>query len=174
MSKSGEKIYVPGLDNVTYGPVPKEEQLFQLELLEIAPSPIPVDRFFFVILRGSIPEPKETLLRAANDLANATLSITLSVVRENGVHEKPETYTVPFRTTAFADHAHISIRETVGSYVDHLAYGGQYDILADYAIPGVFVYIGMWTFNIVANLEDGTCLFAYSLTQWLEGRIHSH
>ncbi|KAI1744722.1 hypothetical protein F4680DRAFT_405794 [Xylaria scruposa] len=100
--------------------------------------------------------------------------MTSSAVLESGKHEEPVTYTVPFRTTAFGDHAHISIRETEGSYVDHLTCGGRYDILADYAIPGMFVRAGRWTFDIAASLEDGTCLFAVSLTQWLEGRIHEH
>lgn len=33
---------VPGHNNVNYGPVPEAEQLFKLEYLEIAPTPIPV------------------------------------------------------------------------------------------------------------------------------------
>jgi hypothetical protein len=33
---------VPGHNNVTYGPVPKAEQLFKLEYLEVTPTPIPV------------------------------------------------------------------------------------------------------------------------------------
>ncbi|KAI0190357.1 hypothetical protein EV127DRAFT_365058 [Xylaria flabelliformis] len=171
MSKPEEKSSVPGHNNVTYGPVPKEDQLFQVELLEIAPSPIPLNQYFFVLLRGSIPESKEVLLREDNDPANATLSITLSVILENGEHEEPVTYAVPFRTTAFGEHAHISIREIGGSYVDYLTYGGRYDVLADYEIPGMFVKAGTWTFDIVASLEDETCLFAFSLTQWLEGRM---
>lgn len=35
-----EKIRVCGHNNATYGPVPKDEQLFSVEFLEIAPTPI--------------------------------------------------------------------------------------------------------------------------------------
>lgn len=31
---------VPGHNNATYGPVPKEDQIFDVEFLEIAPTPI--------------------------------------------------------------------------------------------------------------------------------------
>lgn len=33
---------VPGHNDAFYGPVPKAEQIFDIEFLEIAPSPIPV------------------------------------------------------------------------------------------------------------------------------------
>ncbi|KAI1744723.1 hypothetical protein F4680DRAFT_443995 [Xylaria scruposa] len=59
MSKPGEKINVPGNNNVTYGPVPKEEQLFQVEFLEIAPSPIPLDKFFLSYSAASFLNPKK-------------------------------------------------------------------------------------------------------------------
>jgi hypothetical protein len=35
-------IYVPGTNNATYGPVPEADQLFEIEFLEIAPSPFRV------------------------------------------------------------------------------------------------------------------------------------
>lgn len=34
-------LKVPGHNNATYGPVPKADQLFEIEFLEIAPSPLP-------------------------------------------------------------------------------------------------------------------------------------
>lgn len=37
-----DMLKVPGNNNATYGPVPKVDQLFQIEFLDIAPSPIPV------------------------------------------------------------------------------------------------------------------------------------
>jgi hypothetical protein len=37
-----QTIKVPGNNKATYGPVPKAEQLLDIERLEIAPSPIPV------------------------------------------------------------------------------------------------------------------------------------
>jgi len=33
---------IPGHNGAFYGPVPKAEQIFDIEFLEIAPSPIPV------------------------------------------------------------------------------------------------------------------------------------
>lgn len=33
---------VPGHNNATYGPVPRTEQLFEIEFYEIAPSTVPV------------------------------------------------------------------------------------------------------------------------------------
>jgi hypothetical protein len=35
-------VKVPGNNNATYGPVPKADQLLDIEFLDIAPSPIPV------------------------------------------------------------------------------------------------------------------------------------
>jgi len=32
---------VPGSNNATFGPVPEEDQLFRVEFLEIAPTPVP-------------------------------------------------------------------------------------------------------------------------------------
>jgi hypothetical protein len=42
VAKAKEFLKVPGNNNATYGPVPKAEQLMQVEFLDIAPSPIPV------------------------------------------------------------------------------------------------------------------------------------
>lgn len=42
MAEREGPIKVPGHNSATYGPVPKGDQLFQVEFLEIAPSPIPV------------------------------------------------------------------------------------------------------------------------------------
>ncbi|KAM4066416.1 hypothetical protein HRG_000520 [Hirsutella rhossiliensis] len=159
-----EPVKVPGHNNATYGPVPKKDQLLHVEFVEMAPSPVPVDQIFFLYLRGVMPPSDK-------DLGTAKLSITLSVVLPDGQHEDPKTYTVPLCTTAFGDAAHLSIRNATGAYVDHLG-GGTNDILVDCAIPSVFLQTGTWTFETVASLDDGTCLFAMSLTQWLEGRLN--
>lgn len=42
MAGAKEPLKVPGNNNATFGPVPKAEQLMQVEFLDIAPSPIPV------------------------------------------------------------------------------------------------------------------------------------
>ncbi|KAH8888098.1 hypothetical protein GQ53DRAFT_843817 [Thozetella sp. PMI_491] len=161
---------VPGNNNAIYGPVPERDQIFRIEFLEIAPLPIPVNRIFFVYLRGWILPSKSLDLERNDDLDTATLSISASAVFPDGECEEPRTYTVPLRTTAFADTAHLSIRDATGTHVDCLTASGNNDILTDYWIPGMFLRTGMWTFEVVAKLEDGTCLFAVSLTQWLEKR----
>jgi hypothetical protein len=42
MADTERTAKVPGNNNATYGPVPKAEQLLDIEFLDIAPSPIPV------------------------------------------------------------------------------------------------------------------------------------
>lgn len=132
---------------------------------------MPSDQIFFFFLRGAIPQSREKDLERLPSLTTATLSITLSAVLPDGKRENPQTYTVPLRTTAFTDTAHIAIRDGAGAYVDHLRSSGRNDILADYWIPGLFLRTGTWTFEVVARLGDGACLFALSSTQWLEGRL---
>jgi hypothetical protein len=36
---------------------------------------------------------------------------------------------------------------------------------------GQFMHKGLYTFEVVARLADEKCLFAVTLTQWLEGGI---
>lgn len=95
----------------------------------------------------------------------------MSRVRPDGSSEGPQTYTVPLRTTAFNDVAHVSIRNARGAHVEYLT-GGRNDILADFQFPTMFVKRGTWTFDFVAKFADDNCLFAISLTQWLEGGMH--
>lgn len=49
MSEVKDPLKVPGNNHVTYGPVPRTEQLFQVEYLETAPLPIPVHVGKFVV-----------------------------------------------------------------------------------------------------------------------------
>ena len=48
-TEQAKKVY--GHNNVTYGPVPKEDQLFYVEILDIGPSPI--------LLYDNVPNPRE-------------------------------------------------------------------------------------------------------------------
>jgi len=86
---------------------------------------------------------------------------------------KPRTFTIPLRTAELAEGAHLGIRNATGAYVDHMALEGRNDILTDYWIPGPFLQTGTWTFQIEASVGggrmEGTCLFALTLTQWLDG-----
>ncbi|KAK4994554.1 hypothetical protein LTR66_005443 [Elasticomyces elasticus] len=166
-------LRVPGTNNATYGPVPKAEQIFEVEFLVIAPSPIPVDETVFVWLRGEILPSRGTALDTLNDadLANATLAINLSTVYPDGRPDEPDTYNIPLRAEAYSKVAHIAVRNATGAHVDCLTLSGPNDILADMLIPGQFLRTGEWTFEIVAKLADGTCLFAMSLTRQLEGSL---
>ncbi|KAK3389651.1 hypothetical protein B0H63DRAFT_102762 [Podospora didyma] len=176
------KQRIPGHNDAFYGPVPKDEQIFRIELLEIAPSPILVNKYFFILLRGEIPRStRQDLHLQPADLADATLSITGSAVLEkDGEEIEPQRYTIPLRTAELGTEgeAHLAIRNATGAYVDHLALEGRNDILFDYWIPGPFVVTGKYTFEIEASLwrkgkgkgEDRRiCLFALTLTQRLEG-----
>ncbi|RYO79248.1 hypothetical protein DL766_003824 [Monosporascus sp. MC13-8B] len=136
----------------------------------IQQQPLAHDQFFFVFLRGKIPPSKKKDVEHLDGLANATLSFTLSVVFPDGERGERRTYTIPLRTRAFGDAAHLSIRDAEGAFVDYITSSGRNDIVTDFSIPSVFVQTGMWTFEVEARLGDGTCLFAMSLTQWLEGR----
>jgi hypothetical protein len=140
-------------------------------LFPFLPDIFPSDQIFFLLLRGEIPASKQKELEHLDNLATASLSITISVVLPDGECEDPKTYTVPLRTIAFGDAAHLSIRNAKGAYVDYLTSSGYNDILTDTLIPEMFLQAGTWTFDVLAELGDGTCLFAISLTQWLEGRL---
>ncbi|KAK4209273.1 hypothetical protein QBC37DRAFT_55930 [Rhypophila decipiens] len=168
------KIGVPGHNDAFYGPVPKKDQIFVIDFLEIAPSPIPVDKVFFVLLRGEIPSSHAGDI-TADQLAAAKLNITMSLTHPEGDNENEDKslYTIPLRTAELADEAHLAIRDSQGRHVDSLTAPGtgRNDILTDYWIPGMFVETGKYKFEIVAELEDGRCLFAIWVEQWLEGSL---
>lgn len=130
------------------------------------------DQIFFTLLRGEIASSYGTDLGPVyldKLLSTASLTISISADLADGRHEDETSYTVPLRTTAFGDAAHLLIRNETGSIVEQLSSSGLYDIVTDYWIPGMFLRTGMWTFKVVAELEDGACLFAMTLTQWLKG-----
>ncbi|KAM7199198.1 hypothetical protein V8F33_004673 [Rhypophila sp. PSN 637] len=171
------KIGVPGHNDAFYGPVPKKDQIFMIDFLEIAPSPIPVEKIFFVLLRGEIPSSHADDV-TQGQLAAATLNITISVTRPKSDQEDDKergdtsSYTIPLQTAELADEAHLAIRDSQGRHVDSLTAPGtgRNDILTDYWIPGMFLETGKYKFEVVAELEDGRCLFAVWVEQWLEGR----
>ncbi|KAI1125968.1 hypothetical protein F5Y10DRAFT_220863 [Nemania abortiva] len=161
-----------GHNNFTYGPVPEEDQLFGVEFLEVAPMPITADRVFFILLRGYLEKPKGTALQTTDNLSNATASLTMTADLDSGKHDGPITYTVPFRTTPLGQPGLITIRNVYeGTEVDYLTYDTLHDVLVYCMIPKMFVRSGTYTFEIVTRLEDETCIFAYTLTQWLEGDL---
>ncbi|KAH7337908.1 hypothetical protein BKA66DRAFT_435375 [Pyrenochaeta sp. MPI-SDFR-AT-0127] len=171
MSELDSNLSVPGHNNATYGPIPRSEQLFNIEFLEIAPTPWEMDKYFFTLLRGYILDSKvDDAENLDKLLANATVKISLCVVLPSGKELPPREYTIPLRTIAFQTFAHVSIRDTTGNYMAHLTAGNMNDILTDYMIPAMFIERGTWNFGVLAELEDGRYLFAIELTQWLEGR----
>lgn len=130
------------------------------------------DRVIFQLLQGEIAPSKRTeLIDLDKLLTTATLTISISAILSDGRHEEERSYTVPLRTTAFGYIAHLSIRNETGSYVDYLGSSGTYEIVTECQILSQFLKTGMWTFKVVAELEDKTCLFEMTLTQRLEGRM---
>ncbi|PYH30439.1 uncharacterized protein BO87DRAFT_400472 [Aspergillus neoniger CBS 115656] len=150
---------VPGHNNAIYDTVPKDDQIFKIEFLEIAPTPIIADR-------------KELAL-PDEGLVNATLKVSASAVYSDGSHDDEHSTTGPLRTTSFNDLAHLTMRDARGVQVDYVPSSGRSDILLDFQILTMFLRTGMWTYKVDARAGDvdNTCLFALSMTQWLEGGL---
>ncbi|OJJ97230.1 hypothetical protein ASPACDRAFT_124110 [Aspergillus aculeatus ATCC 16872] len=166
---------VPGHNDATYDTVPENEQIFKIEFLEIAPTPIIADRVFFVYLRGCLPESKKKELALPDEaLINATLKISASVVYPDGSHDNEDSIMGPLKTTPFNNLAHLTIRDTYGVQVDYMPSSDCSEILLDFQFLTMFLRTGMWTFKVDARAGDtnNTCLFAMKLTQWLEGRLN--
>ncbi|KAL2856116.1 hypothetical protein BJX68DRAFT_230012 [Aspergillus pseudodeflectus] len=165
---------IPGHNDAIYDVVPKEEQVLKIQFLEIAPTPIIADRVFFVYLRGYLPESIRQRLGLLDDrLVNATLTVSLSAVYPDGSRDDEESWTIPFKTMPYNDFAHLTIRDASGVQVDYMPSSDRSDLLLDFQIPTIWLRSGMWTFKVDARAGDAnnTCLFAMSLTQWLDGEL---
>ncbi|KAF4224513.1 hypothetical protein CNMCM8980_007536 [Aspergillus fumigatiaffinis] len=137
-----DKVF--GHSDAIYDPVPKEDQLFSVEFLEVAPTPIRSDRFFFAFLRGNLPESKKKELALPDEgLVNATLCLSGSVIYADGSYEDPQSLILPFKTATFNDWTHLTIRDARGTQVDYLCSSGRSDILLDFQIPSMFVRSGI-------------------------------
>ncbi|KAF7128414.1 hypothetical protein CNMCM5793_003144 [Aspergillus hiratsukae] len=132
---------VAGHSDAIYDPVPKQDQLFKVEFLEVAPTPI----------------PSKDLALPDEGLVNATLTVGGSVVYPDGSYEDPQSVTGPFKTTHFNDLAHLTIRDARGTHVDYLPSSGRSDILLDFQLPTIFVRSGTWTFNVDTGGFDKYC-----------------
>lgn len=132
------------------------------------------DVIFFTLLRGYVDTAKAQA-KGIDDaaLANASISVTMSVTSPEGETDEPNTYTAPLRPIANMM-GHLAIRNSLGVYVESLTLGKRdyrtHDIITDLWIPGMFLETGMWRFEVVAKLEDESCLFALTVEQWLEGK----
>lgn len=106
-------------------------------------------------------------------LVNATLNTSCSAVYSDGSQEEPRSLTVPFMTMSPNDYVHLVIRDARGAQVDYLPSSGRSDVLLDFQLPAMFLKSGTWTFSIEARLgdESNACLFAMTLTQWLDGGL---
>ncbi|KAH7327338.1 hypothetical protein BKA65DRAFT_66079 [Rhexocercosporidium sp. MPI-PUGE-AT-0058] len=166
--------HVSGHNNATFGPVPKDEQLFVVELLEIAPTPIQTDRVVFVYLSSWIPPEIPFLNIESPDLGlvNATLKVSSSAKFPDGSSDPLRSMTIPFKSTSFSRMAHLVTREESGKQVDYMpATGGDVLLDFDFQIPRIYLKTGEWTFQVDVRLadEEDTCLFALELVQCLEG-----
>jgi hypothetical protein len=127
---------------------------------------------FFSFLRGEIaPSRKTDPAYLDKLLTSATVTLSLSADLPDGTHEDESHHTAPLRSTDGPGGAHVTIRNETGSYVEHLSSSGSHDILTDCILPSIFIKPGMWTWKLVARLEDETCLFAVTLTQWMDGSM---
>jgi hypothetical protein len=99
------------------------------------------------------------------------LKISLSAEYPNGQSDEPETYTIPLKAMAYNDNSHLAIRDAEGRHVEYLSAEGANDVLLDMWILGMFIRKGEWKFRVEAELEDGRCLFALELTQFLNGSL---
>ncbi|CAH0047713.1 unnamed protein product [Clonostachys solani] len=159
-------------NNVTFGPVPKAEQIYVTDDFDIAPFPVITDRHLFFLLSGRLPSSKTKAIKDLEAaLTEATLNITIDRLDPDGKPDDPSSYVIPLKAfRAEMGIGQLSIRHTNGTYVDYLPGPGESEILAELIIIGMFVETGLHTFDIVARLgdENKTCLFAFSHTQWLE------
>nr|OQO31476.1 hypothetical protein B0A51_01685 [Rachicladosporium sp. CCFEE 5018] len=129
---------VPSDGNVTFGPLPEDDQLFSTYYVDIAPYPITADRTFFAKVQGYLQHNLSNVTDA--NLADATLSATMSASFENGREHTWGPGTVPLRTQMIAqDFGYLAIRNETGHYVDHLSLG-YHDILVD----GAFFYASLF------------------------------
>lgn len=100
------------------------------------------------------------------------LKISLSAEYPNGQSDGPETYTIPLKAMAYNDDSlQLAIRDAEGRHVEFLRVQGANDVLLDMWILGMFVRKGEWKFGVQAELEDGRCLFALELMQYLDGSL---
>ncbi|KAF4556976.1 Hypothetical protein D9617_1g088580 [Elsinoe fawcettii] len=154
-------IRLPGHNHVKYGPTPKAHQIFDVQFLDIYPSTIPVDDYFFGLLRGNIPKEHNHL-----DLTKATLTLTNIPERHP---DRRTTTTIPLKTAAYTIASHISIRGPRGQFTDYFTTddGSQNDILFDNIIFSFFFEDGTYTIEATAMVDE-ICLFSYTLTQWFE------
>lgn len=111
-----------------------------------------------------------------DSLTNATLAVSGSVVYPDGSRDDSTVVTLPLRTMRLSDDAHLLIRDSHGAQVEYMPHNGRSDILLDFQIPTLFLESGTWTFHVDARLGDEakTCLFAMSVTQWLDGCLDPH
>ncbi|OQN96793.1 hypothetical protein B0A48_17353 [Cryoendolithus antarcticus] len=165
--KDGQPYCIPSDDNVTFAPVSQEDQLFSTYYLDIAPYPIIADRTFFVKLHGYLKDDLINDLDAT--LADATFNATTHVSYENGRTYTWGSATFPLRAQAIAQiREYLAIRDMTGRYVEHLSLGYN-AILIDGWFSYWFTASGNYTFAVDARLPDGRCLFAFEVTQWIEG-----
>ncbi|CAH0004418.1 unnamed protein product [Clonostachys byssicola] len=161
--------------NVTFGPVPKAEQIYVTDGFDIAPFPATINRRLFFLLSGHLPPSKTEHIRNLEAaLAKATFNITVNRLDPVGKPDEPRSYVIPLR--AFRGSmgiGQLSIRHTNGTYVDYLPGPGESEMLAELIVVGMFVETGLHTFDLVARLgdENNTCLFAFSHTQWLANDV---
>lgn len=105
-------------------------------------------------------------------LANATIFITLSATSLEGDKGEPIFYVEPLHIDPSREALFI-IRNGRGRLAEQLTLGESHEctneILTNMCLPSAFIQSGVWKAEIIAKVPDGTCLFAFTIVQWLEG-----
>nr|OQO31337.1 hypothetical protein B0A51_02111 [Rachicladosporium sp. CCFEE 5018] len=164
--------WVPGRNNATYGKTPAKDQLFTIEFLDVAPFPIVSGELYYIYLYGNF-WPQWTPGLSEAELAKATLSITFSIIYADGSQDHSKPWTIPLESKMLDRFRHIGICNETGHATDHMSLRAN-DIVADGYIPKQFVVSGNWTMEGDARLPDGTCLFDFAMTQWVDGNLQRH
>ncbi|OQN96337.1 hypothetical protein B0A48_17593 [Cryoendolithus antarcticus] len=160
------------LNNATYGKTPAKDQLFTIEFLDVAPFPIVSGELYYVYLYANF-WPQWTPGLSEADLAKATLSITFSIIYADGSQDHSKPWTIPLESKMLDRFRHIGIRNETGHATDHMSLRAN-DIAADGYVPKQFVVSRNWTMEFDARLPDGTCLFDFAMTQWVNGNLQRH
>ncbi|KAF9891145.1 hypothetical protein FE257_005081 [Aspergillus nanangensis] len=146
------QVPVPGHNAAVYDAVPKEDQIFQIEYLEIAPTPIISDRLFFLYLRGDLPESKTKELGLPDGpLTDATLTVRSSAVYADGSLADEDSLTLPLKTMLLSDESHLAIRDKSGGQVEYMSSSDRSDFILDFQFPVLWMRSGLWTFKVEAR-----------------------
>lgn len=100
------------------------------------------------------------------------MTINLELISPENIPNACVYYILPLRIQV-GQPALFIIRNGRGELAETLTVGEPHEctneILTNMWLPSPFVETGTWRIEVVAKVPDGTCLFAFTIIQWLEG-----